>query len=77
MIIPIDVAEARAIQGLFSSNAWEVYMDVIARTREMHRDKLEAAERNEKVIQGTCLALASVLQIEERVRDIIRSSKED
>lgn len=72
--IQISDSEARSIRSLFNTHGWETYITMIRRAREKCRDAMETSARDEKTkqLQGVCLILRDICNVEEDIRKILK-----
>lgn len=72
--IQMSESEARSIRSLFGTQGWRTFMEVMKNSRETARNAMEASLRDEKTrqLQGACLMLRDVCNIEQNIRDILR-----
>ncbi len=71
--IQMTESEARSIRSLFNTNGWKTYMIVMHNAREKGRDTWEASQRDDKTkqLQGACLILKEICNIENKIDDIL------
>lgn len=74
--IQISDSEARSIRSLFNTHGWETYMTVMRNAREKGRDTWESSQREDKanILKGACLMLKELVNIEGKVRDILKDA---